>query len=142
MPYSLVFVFEEAFVLVSVTVLVLTIRMSWVEIVEDEVLIEIVVVVVEDVVSVEIVEVLVETVEVSVETVVEVSVEKVSVEQVSVETAAEDADPISFDLFDSLYLADPIRISISLFYSIPMHCLSLLEISSDRPFWFVLNQMK
>tara|TARA_B100000161_G_scaffold253132_1_gene213419 strand:+ start:184 stop:534 length:351 start_codon:yes stop_codon:yes gene_type:complete len=116
--------------------------MSWVEIVEDEVLIEIVVVVVEDVVSVEIVEVLVETVEVSVETVVEVSVEKVSVEQVSVETAAEDADPISFDLFDSLYLADPIRISISLFYSIPMHCLSLLEISSDRPFWFVLNQMK
>ena len=147
MPYSLVFVFEGAFVLVSVTVLVLTIRMSWVEIVEDEVLIEIVVVVVEDVVSVEIVEVLVETVEVSVETVVEVSVEKVSVEQVSieqvsVETAAEDADPISFDLFDSLYLADPIRISISLFYSIPMHCLSLLEISSDRPFWFVLNQMK
>jgi len=143
---------------VSVTVLVLSIRMSWVEIVvEDEVLIEIVVEgevsvveIVEDEVSVETVvedEVSVETVvedEVSVETVVEdeVSVETVeaSVEtaEVSAETAVEDAVPISLDWFDSLYLADPIQISVSLFYSNPTHCLSsswTSEFSSNRPFW-------
>ena len=113
----------------SVTVLVLTIRTSWVEIVvEDEVLIEIVV---EDEVSVEIVvedEVLVETVE------DEASVETV---EVSAETAVEDAVPISLDWFDSLYLADPIQISVSLFYSNPTHCLSsswTSEFSSYRPF--------
>ena len=118
----------------SVTVLVLSIRMSWVEIVvEDEVLIEIVVegevsvveIVVED-------EVLVETVEdeVSVET-VEASVETV---EVSAETAVEDAVPISLDWFDSLYLADPIQISVSLFYSNPTHCLSSSWTSENRPF--------
>jgi len=112
---------------VSVTVLVLSIRMSWVEIVvEDEVS---VVEIVEDEVSVEIVEdeVSVETVEASVETA-----------EVSAETAVEDAVPISLDWFDSLYLADPIQISVSLFYSNPTHCLSsswTSEFSSNRPFW-------
>ena len=127
----------------SVTVLVLTIRTSWVEIVvEDEVLIEIVVEdevsvveIVEDEVSVvEIVEdeVLVEIVEdeVSVET-VEASVETA---EVSAETAVEDAVPISLDWFDSLYLADPIQISVSLFYANPTHCLSSSWTSENRPF--------